>query len=276
MPGPMTDSAPIVTFLSDYGLRDDFVGICHGVIARICPQARVIDLSHGVQRHDVRGGAILLAEALEYVPAGVHLAVVDPDVGASRRAAALATADGQLMVGPDNGLLWPAAEACGGVTEAADIARSPFRLEPVSATFHGRDIFAPVAAHLAAGVPLARVGDPIDPAELVRLELPRARVEDGALVAHAVYVDRFGNVGLDAAHDDLAGAELRLGRAVEVQDASGRRHAAHYVRTFADVGSGELLVYEDAYRRLALAISHGDAARALEVGVDDELRIRPR
>jgi S-adenosylmethionine hydrolase len=160
--------------------------------------------------------------------------------------------------------------------EAVEIARSPFRLKPVSATFHGRDIFAPVAAHLAAGAPLRRAGEPIDPAELVRLELPRARIEDGALVAHAVYLDRFGNVGLDAGHEELSRAGLKLGAPVEVQDPAGRRHPAHYVRTFAEVRAGELLVYEDAYRRVAVAVSHGDAARMLEISVDDELRILPR
>src|SRR5438270_6807937 len=153
--------APVIIFLSDYGLADEFVGICHGVIATICPEARVIDLTHGVERHDVRAGALILRGALPFVPAGVHLAVVDPDVGAKRRAVALRLADGRQLVGPDNGLLWLAAEAGGGVVEAADIARSPLRLEPVSATFHGRDIFAPVAAHLAAGASLTQAGDPV-------------------------------------------------------------------------------------------------------------------
>src|SRR5436309_1170991 len=162
-------SDPIITFLSDYGLEDDFVGICHGVIASICRAARVIDLTHGVPRHDVRAGAVLLRGALSYVPLGVHLAVVDPDVGAERRAVAIRAGDGRLMVGPDNGLLWLAAEQAGGVIEAADIAHSRHGLEPVSATFHGRDIFAPVAAHLAAGVALADVGQPIDPDDLVRI-----------------------------------------------------------------------------------------------------------
>jgi hypothetical protein len=163
---------PVITFLSDYGLHDDFVGVCHGVIAMICPQARVIDITHGLPRQDVRAGAISLAGALPYTPQGVHLAVVDPDVGAQRRAVALRLADERVLVGPDNGLLWLAAEQSEGVVEAVDIARSPYRLEPVSATFHGRDIFAPVAARLAAGAPLAESGDPLDPTELVRLELP--------------------------------------------------------------------------------------------------------
>jgi S-adenosylmethionine hydrolase len=268
---------PLITFLSDYGLTDEFVGICHGVIATICPEARVIDLTHGVPRHDVRAGALILRGALPFTPNGaVQLAVVDPDVGAQRRAVALRTADERLLVGPDNGLLWLAAEAGGGVVEAADIARSPLRLEPVSATFHGRDIFAPVAAHLAAGKPLSEVGEPCDPDDLVRLELPRARVRDnGAIEAHAIYVDRFGNVQLNVAHEELAQTPLKLGRALELELGSGAVHPATFVRTFAEVEPGALLVYEDASRRVALAVSHGDAAGQLGIAVDDPIRIRP-
>src|SRR5947209_6753044 len=168
----MADSAPVITFLSDYGLEDDFVGVCHAVIASLCPAARVIDLTHGVGRQDVRSGALILEQALPYLPIGVHLAVVDPDVGAERRAVALRSGDDRVLVGPDNGLLSLAAERAGGVIEAVDIAQSQFRLEPVSATFHGRDIFAPVAAAVARGVPLAEVGDACDPDRLVRLTLP--------------------------------------------------------------------------------------------------------
>ncbi len=265
-------TATVITFLSDYGLTDDFVGVCHGVMAKICPQARVIDITHGVPRQDVRAGALILRGALPYVPAGVHLAVVDPDVGAERRAVALRLADERLLVGPDNGLLWLAAEQAGGVDEAVEIGRSPLRLEPVSATFHGRDIFAPVAARLANGVPLAEAGDPQDPEQLVRLELPRPRIDDGTLVAHAVYIDNFGNVQLDADHEQLRRAGLRLGHSVIVGDGQ----EAHYVRTFADVPPGELLVYEDSYRMLAVAVSHGNAAERLGLAVDDELKIRPQ
>jgi S-adenosyl-L-methionine hydrolase (adenosine-forming) len=267
---------PVITFLSDYGLQDDFVGVCHGVIAKICPQARVIDLTHGVGRHDVRAGALILCEALPYVPVGVHLAVVDPDVGAERRAVALLLGDGRVLVGPDNGLLSLAAQAGGGVVQAADIARSRFRLEPVSATFHGRDIFAPVAARLAGGASLAEAGEPCDPAELVTIELARPRREDGALVAHVRYVDRFGNLQLGAGHEDLADSGLKLGRAASIESDGGAAQIAHFVRTFADVGRDELLVYEDAQLRLSIAVSHGDAAARLGLGVDDELRIRPR
>src|SRR5437763_17038398 len=266
---------PVITFLSDYGLEDDFVGICHGVMAQLCPGARIIDLSHGIRRHDTLGGAITLAGALPYLPVGVHLGVVDPDVGAERRAVALRAADDRMLVGPDNGLLWLAAGQAGGVVEAVDIARSPFRLEPVSATFHGRDIFAPVAAQLAAGASLAQAGEPLDPDELVRIELPRPVLGDGVLRAHVIYVDRFGNAALDVAHEDLAGAGLKLGRPVQLATPAGARATAQYARTFADVPDGGLLVYEDAYRRLALAVSHGDAARRLSVAVGDELQIRP-
>jgi len=266
---------PVITFLSDYGLDDDFVGVCHGVIAKICPGARVIDLTHGIIRHDVRSGAIILGEALAYLPVGVHLAVVDPDVGAERRAVALRLVDGRTLVGPDNGLLSLAAEYGGGVAEAVDIARSPFRLEPVSATFHGRDIFAPVAARIAGGSRPAEAGEPLDPAELVSLALPQPQYADGALVAHVRHVDRFGNLQLDAGHEDLAGSGLKLGHSAELELGPRGSHRAHYVRTFADVSADELLIYEDAHRRLAVAVSSGDAAARLGLAVDDELRILP-
>jgi len=265
-------TAPVITFLTDYGLHDDFVGICHGVIAGICPEARVIDITHGVARHDIQGGALALRSALRYMPVGVHVAVVDPDVGAERRAVALALADGRILVGPDNGLLSPAAEEAGGISEAVDIARSPWRLEPMSATFHGRDIFVPVAARLAAGGTLSEAGEPLDPDELITLELPHSRREEDALVAHAIGVDRFGNVQLDAAHEDLIELELGMGAALLIGSPGGR-HPAHYVRTFADVGRGELLLYEDAERTLALAVSHGSAAELLGLSVGAELRI---
>jgi S-adenosyl-L-methionine hydrolase (adenosine-forming) len=267
-------TTPLITFLSDYGLQDDFVGVCHGVLAMLCPEARVIDITHGIPRQDIRAGALALRDALPYTPVGVHLAVVDPDVGARRRAVALRLADGRVLVGPDNGLLWLAAEASGGVVEAVDIAHSTFRLEPVSATFHGRDIFAPVAARLAGGTPLAEAGDPLDPAELVPLELPQARRENGWLVCHVLYVDRYGNVALDAGHEDLEGAGLKLGRSVELRDGSGGIHTCPFTRTFAEVPTGQLLVYEDAYRRLAVAVSRGDASHRLGVRTDDELWLR--
>ncbi len=162
-----------VTFLSDYGPGDEYAGVVIGVIARIAPEARVIELGHGVPPQDVRTGARRLARALPYTPPGVHLAVVDPGVGGTRRALALRLQD-RWLVGPDNGLLLPAAVAFGGVQDAYDVSDTPWRLEPVSATFHGRDIFGPVAAHLARGEH-ARRGE-IDPGTLVRLPDLAARV----------------------------------------------------------------------------------------------------
>jgi len=267
-------SAPVVTLLSDYGLDDPFVGVCHGVIVTICPAARVIDISHGVARQDVRMGAQMLAGSLPFMPVGVHVAVVDPEVGARRRAVALETGDGRRLVGPDNGLLMRAAERCGGIVEAVEIAGSPFRLEPVSATFHGRDIFAPVAAHLAAGAALADAGMPQDPRQLVVLDLPEPRREDGALVVQAVLVDRFGNVQLNAGHEALGGASLKLGQRVRLSCADCEREAI-YARTFVDVPAGEALLYEDADRRLAVAVSQGNAAAELHLAAGDELRIAP-
>jgi S-adenosylmethionine hydrolase len=265
----------IVTLLTDYGRDDDFVGVCHGVIHRIHPEAQIIDITHGVNRYAVRQGALVLRNTLPYMPVGVHVAVVDPQVGTERRGVALRTTDGRVLVGPDNGLLSLAWERCGGVELAVDISRSPHRLEPVSATFHGRDIFAPVAAHLAAGAELADAGDPLDPGELAVVDLPEPRSEDGALIAHAVVLDRFGNVALDADHDDTAGTGLTLGAKVEIEIA-GERYLATYAQTFADVRPGELIVYEDAYRTLALAINRGDAAGTLSVRPDAEVRLRPR
>jgi S-adenosyl-L-methionine hydrolase (adenosine-forming) len=206
---------------------------------------------------------------------GVHVAVVDPQVGTERRALAVRTADGRVLVGPDNGLLSLAWDRCGGVDLAVDVTRSPHRLEPVSATFHGRDIFAPVAAHLARGAELADAGDQLDPAELQTVELPQPRVEDGTLVGHSLVVDRFGNVSLNVDHDDMAGTGITLGNVVEIE-ASGERFLATYAQTFADVRPGELIVYEDAYRTLAVAINRGDAAGTLALRPDAEVRLRPR
>jgi S-adenosylmethionine hydrolase len=265
----------IVTLLTDYGRDDDFVGVCHGVIRTIHPEAQIVDITHGIPRYAVRQGALVLRNTLPFMPAGVHVAVIDPQVGTERRALALRTADGRILVGPDNGLLSLAWERCGGIELAVDVTRSPHRLEPVSATFHGRDIFAPVAAHLAGGAELADAGDQLDDAELQIVELPEPRLEDGALVAHTLVVDRFGNAALNVDHDDMAGTNITLGATVEIEVAM-ERFLATYAQTFADVRPGELIVYEDAYRTLAVAINRGDAAATLGLRPDAEVRLRPR
>jgi len=259
----------VVTFLTDYGLQDDFVGVCHGVIARIAPQARILDITHGVARHDVRGGALILRRAVPYMPAGVHLAVVDPGVGSARRALALRCAqDDRLLVGPDNGLLAPLAQRLGGIAEVVDIGESPLRLAPLSATFHGRDVFAPVAAQLACGTPLTDCGEQLDAAEIVALDLPRPRVGPEGFFAHVLSVDAFGNMALDIDRDDLNTGGLALGSKVAI---NGRR--ALYAATFADVPAGELLLYEDGFRALSLAVNRGSALQALGVDLDAEIRI---
>jgi S-adenosyl-L-methionine hydrolase (adenosine-forming) len=266
----------ILTLLTDYGRDDDFVGVCHAVIAGIAPDIPVLDLTHGVARHDVRGGALILRNTLPYVPPGVHVAVVDPQVGTERRAVALRTEDGRIFVGPDNGLLSLAWEKAGGVVEAVDVTRSPHRLEPVSATFHGRDVFCPVGAHLARGEELAEAGEPLDPDALETLELPEPRREGESLVTHVLSLDRYGNAALNVSHEDLAGTGITLGGQVELRGPAGERFHAVVAQTFADVRPGDILVYEDSYRALSVAINRGDAAATLKLGPDAEVWITPR
>jgi S-adenosylmethionine hydrolase len=260
----------VITFLTDFGLQDDFVGTCHGVIATIAPDARVIDVTHGVRPGHVLQGALVLANTLPYMPAGVHLAVVDPGVGGSRRALALRDGEGRLYVGPDNGLLLPAAERFGGVVEVHELASAEYSLQPVSRTFHGRDLFSPAAAHLAAGVELEKLGPPVGPEELVRLELPDPEVGQNRLRAVAVMVDRFGNVALNLRREHLEHAELAAGARVELT-CHGDRFYAVFARTFGDAPRGSLILYEDSYGSLALAVSRGSAAQLLRVEEGGEI-----
>jgi hypothetical protein len=260
-------SAPLVTFLSDYGYKDEFVGVCHGVIAGRCPQARVIDVTHGIAPGDVRAGALALRAALPYVPAGVHLAVVDPGVGGSRRAVALLAVEGaRFFVGPDNGLLTLAAEDLfGGIAAACDIGDSTEARRPRSRTFAGRDVFAPVAGALAAGAALEELGEAIAVAGLVRLELPAA-VDDGeSLLVPVLSIDGFGNVEL--ARFPLSSAE-RL-----VIELAGSELEVSVGRTFGDVAVGELVAYVDSRGAPAIGLNGGSAAARLGIGVDDVLRL---
>jgi S-adenosyl-L-methionine hydrolase (adenosine-forming) len=267
---------PVITFLSDYGHLDEFVGVCHGVIARRCPSARVIDVTHSIPNHDVRAGAIMLRAALPYLPAGVHLAIVDPGVGThARRAVAIRTVEqDQILVGPDNGLLMPAAERLGGVVEAADVGNSPERLQPVSRTFHGRDIFAPVAAALAAGELLSAVGEPLAVDNLRRLGLPTPELNDQGLTTHVLRNDTFGNLILDATDAHLEALGATVGDDLTVRHTGGV-HTARYAATFAEVAPGELLIYEDAQQMVAIAVNRGSAAERLGVRPDDDLLVRP-
>jgi S-adenosylmethionine hydrolase len=265
----------IVTLLTDYGPGDEFVGVCHGVIRTIVPDAAIIDVTHGIGRHDVRHGAISLRNALPYLPVGIHVAIVDPQVGTERRAVAVRCEDGRVLVGPDNGLLSLAWERAGGASEAIDVTRSQHRLEPLSATFHGRDVFVPVAARLAAGAELREAGQPLAVEELAQLELPEPVVAGGAVTAHALLVDGYGNVSLDLTHAHVTELGLALGERIEV---AGPRlsSGAVLVQTFADVAPGEMLLYEDAWGAVAVAVNRGDAAKALGVQRDSELRLTRR
>jgi hypothetical protein len=260
-----------ISFLSDYGQRDEWVGVCHGVIERIAPGATVIDIAHDLPPADVRHAAFVLENALPFLPGGIVMAVVDPGVGSKRRGIALRSRSGALLIGPDNGLLWPASQAAGGVDSAVDVSATPFGLDPVSATFHGRDVFAPVAAHLALGAAPEDAGNPIDPRTLVRLQAAAPEVDGGALRAEVRLVDRFGNVQVQARAQDMERAGLPLGACVSV---AGRSEATRG-RTFADVAPGALVVFEDSSGWIAAAVNGGSAAAALAVEAGAALTLSP-
>ena len=253
-----------LTFLTDYGLEDGFVAACHGVGFQIAPVTRIIDITHLVPPGDIRRGAAVLAQAVPYLPAAVHLAVVDPGVGTSRRAVAIA-AGGSVFVGPDNGLLSWAVAAAGGATEVVSLTnRALWLTTTVSATFHGRDIFMPVAAHLAAGTPLAAAGDTIDVASLVTLPNQESHVIGGSAQAEVVTVDRFGNAQLSVTAADAAHAGIVPGAAVMVAW-SGNERRVPFATTFGEVPPGELVSYPDSAGFVAIAVNGGNAAQRLEL-----------
>lgn len=247
-----------LSFTTDYGIDDGFVGVCEGVIARIAPRPRVIHISHTVPPQDVRRGAAVLAQAVPYLPPAVHLAVVDPGVGTDRRGVVLVTAE-CVLVGPDNGLLVPAAELLGGVRAAYELTEPGYRLSTVSATFHGRDVFAPAAAHLAAGTPAEHLGPAVEPATLVRLPEPETSVEQGKLTTEIRYIDTFGNIQLAATGADLDASGAALGTKAHA-NLNGRSMNATVGRTFADTILDGLIVYVDSGGRVALAVNGGSAA----------------
>ena len=241
---------PIV-FLTDYGLADGFVGICHGVIARLAPDARVIDLTHAIPRQDVMRGALALGRATDFMPGdAVYVAVVDPGVGSERRSIAVLAASGAMLVGPDHGLLSMAWDVLGGTVAAAEISAEDVVLQPVSKTFHGRDVFAPAAAHLANGLPLERMGPSVDPTGLRAVELAAPMLADGVLGCRVTSVDGFGNVQLNARPSDLE--EAGIGRLLRL---GGR--AIPHVQIFADVPEGTLGAIVDSEGYVALVVNHG-------------------
>ena len=250
------------------------MGTCKGVIKRIAPDADVIDITHGIPPQHVLRGALVLARTLPYMPVGIHVAVVDPGVGSRRNALVLASGDGRLHVGPDNGLLVLAAERLGGIVRAVEIVNRSYMLEPVSHTFHGRDIFAPAAAHLALGTPLEELGPSVEPEQLVRLVVPKPEIARGRIRTTVLHVDRFGNVQLNMTAADLAAAGIVAGERLEIEVGS-RRYSALAARTFADVRPGAMVLYEDAYWNAALAVNGGNAAATLRALVGQEVALWP-
>jgi S-adenosylmethionine hydrolase len=270
---PVVTVYSYISFLTDYGLEDGFVAACHGAAARIVPAVRVIDITHLVQPGDVRRGAAVLAQTVGYLPPAVHVAVVDPGVGTSRRAIAVAAAD-SIFVGPDNGLLSWAIAALGGAKEAVQLTNGDLWLHPVSATFHGRDIFMPVAAHLAAGLDLRDAGEQIGIDGLIALPAPTSRLHDGAAEGEVMSVDRFGNVQLSIPAADAGMLGIGIGSPVIVR--CGRRQfTVPYLDTFAAGAPGEIVAFTDSAGLISLAINAGDAAQQLGLPPGAHVKISP-
>jgi S-adenosylmethionine hydrolase len=261
-----------VTFLSDYGHDDVFVGVCKGVIAGIAPHARVLDVCHLIAPQDVEQGATQLAAAMPFLPRAVHLAMVDPQSARAARGVAVATSDGSVFVGPDNGVLSLAWDARGGIERVVALDNSALWLEHIHATFRGRDVFAPVAAHLAAGTPLDEVGSVVKAAELVRLTVHDVVVDDDHVHAEIRSVDHFGNVSLNVARADLEAAGIVLGDTVELR-CNGRTLSVPFTHTFGEVAAGRLTLCEDSFRAVQLAVNAGRANAELRVNRGDPVVI---
>jgi S-adenosylmethionine hydrolase len=253
-----------LTFTSDYGLDDVFVGVCKGVIAQLAPHVQIIDVSHLITAQDVEQGATSLATAIPFLPVGVHLALVDPMEHGASRGVVVATGDGSVLVGPDNGVLSLAWDERGGIVSANEVSNPKMWRATVHPTFRGRDVFAPVAAHLVNGVALAEIGDPIDPDTLIRLAARTVVVDDDHVHAQVSLVDHFGNVSLNVARSDLEAAGIVLGDTVEVR-CNGRTMAVPFNATYGDVARGRLTLCEDSFRAVMLAVNAGHASRELRV-----------
>ena len=265
----MAGRPPFVSFLSDYGRADEFVGVCHAVMLDIAPDLHIVDVTHDVPAFDVRAGSLALVRAIQYLPEGVVLAVVDPGVGTDRRCVAVEV-ENAVLVGPDNGLLAPAVAMLGGPTRVVEIAAEAYRLPAPGPTFAGRDIMAPAAAHLAAGVPIGAFGPDVDPASLTPALVPLPdEGDDGSLRGEILWVDTYGNCQLNIAPEQLAEAGARAGASLEVTvtDLAGTSASrrARWVHTFADAKPGELVLIVDSYGMCAVALDRRSAARELGV-----------
>jgi S-adenosyl-L-methionine hydrolase (adenosine-forming) len=272
--GIISDMPPYqwITFLTDYGWADNFVGMCHGVMARIAPSVRIIDVTHLVPGGDIRHGAHVLEQAVPYLPTAVHVAVVDPGVGTLRRAVAVVAGE-HVLVGPDNGLLLWAAQRLGGPERAYQLNAQWFQLRPISTTFHGRDVFSPAAAHIAAGVELEKLGTAIDVGTLTRLPAPVSRVVGDEVEGEVVIVDRFGNAQTSVKIWQLKEISVTVDSRIECRTAAGANELS-FVETFASVDEGELLAYVDSAGLVALAVNRGDAAAMLGLEPGDRLTFR--
>ena len=273
-------SRPVITFATDFG--PSAPAVCRGVMYRIAPEALIIDINHQIPRFSIGEGARVLAFALPYMPIGIHVAVVDPGVGTDRRGVAVKVARGDILIGPDNGLLMLAADLLGGVVAAHAILNRDLMLPVISSSFHGRDVFAPIAAHLAMGTPIEVVGPAIDPASLVRLDVPRPTIRPGELESTIVHVLIFGNVTFAGTTADLEAAigPLEPGRALTVEFPVHDGHpavteATVWERTFGSVPVGASLLMEDSEGHLSLADNQGNAAARLGLALDRPVRIRP-
>ena len=264
----MSAARPVVTFLTDFGAGSEYVGALHAVVAAGCPAADRIDLAHDIPAGDVAGGALVLARLAPRLPAAVHVAVVDPGVGTGRRALVVPLPGGGALVGPDNGLLAPAARALG----AAPAVVLPPPPPGAPATFHGRDLFAPAAARLASGAPAASLGAPADPAALAEPDLPDPDVAPGALTARIVAIDAFGNVELLARARDLEAAGFTRGDRIYAA-ITDRRHPATVCRTFSDAARKGMLVHVDSHGMVALAVNGGSAAFRISAALGDRVTL---
>src|SRR3954471_21362599 len=260
-----------VSFLSDYGLTDEFVGVCKAVIRRVAPHVTVLDICHEIPPHDVRAGSLALARAAQYLPAGVVLGVVDPGVGGERRAVAVEGVDGEsYFVGPDNGLLASAVAMTGGAGRAVSLTNDEYQLPAPGPTFAGRDIFAPAAAYLCDGVDLVELGESIDPLSLLPGILPLTRAEDGKLVGEVLWVDRFGNVQLNVDPEELDA----LGDALTMRFADQVRTAVRGT-TYDELGPGQIGLVIDSYGLVSVALARRSAADELRLQAPTEVSLEP-
>lgn len=261
-----------ISFISDFGYGDEFVGVVHGVLAKLAPESRVIDIGHGVPRGNVRAGALALTRAIQYLPEGVCLAVVDPGVGSTRKAIAAETPWG-FFVGPDNGLLSPAVAMMGGASRIVSIENPEAMIPSPGETFHGRDVFAPAAALLASGeAAIDDLGPTVDDDEVTPLLLPLAEVEGSTIAGEAWWVDRFGNVQTNISPEDLEGIGLAAGDAVTLRIGASL-HTLHWVTSYADVEEGEPLLHVDSAGLMAIAVRSGRAEEELSLAEGVAVRL---